>query len=101
MTSEGVHEYNAMNDQWLEIVTSPRGLGSAHEATRKTQVFFTASYDLDRFRALVFGGRFLRLFQVSPEVKEQMAEDDVGLMLFAFDWLKFSLFGENTIRIST
>jgi hypothetical protein len=30
---------------------------------------------------------------------EMLKSDDVALMRFAFDWLKFSLFGEKTIRL--
>ena len=99
MAHEGVNEYNAMNDQWLEIVTSQKSLGKKEDIPRKIQMFFMASYDLDRFRRLIFKTRFFDLFQVKAEKREALAVDDVLLMLFAFEWLKFSLFGEKTIQI--
>jgi Fe-S-cluster containining protein len=99
MANEGVHEYNAMNDQWLEIVTSQKSLGKKEDIPRKIQMFFMASYNPDRFRRLIFETRFFDLFQVKAEKIEALAVDDVQLMNFAFEWLKFSLFGEKTIQI--
>ncbi len=98
MANEGVDEYNAMNDQWLEIVTSQKSLGKKEDIPRKIQMFFMASYNLDRFRRLIFETRFFDLFQVKAEKVEALAVDDVLLMHFAFEWLKFSLFGEKTIQ---
>jgi hypothetical protein len=101
MASEGVDEYNTMNDQWLEIITSQKSLGNQEDIPRKIQMFYMASYNLDRFRKLIFETRFLDRFQVKAERIEAFATDDVPLMQFAFDWLKFSLFGEKTIEIKS
>ena len=100
LENEGLHEYNAMNDQWLEIITSSKGLGSGNDVTRKIQMFFMASYNLDTFRSFLFNSPFFDRFHVDSGVKEKIASDDKALMLFAFDWLKFSLFGENTLQIN-
>ena len=99
MTSEGVAEYNAMNDHWLEIVSSPRSLGKKEEIPRKIQMFSMASYNLDRFRTFIFKSRFFELFEVADDLKEKLVLDDEALMMFSFDWLKFSLFGEPTIPL--
>ncbi len=96
--NEGLDEYNAMNDQWLEILSSGRSLGSEGDIPRKIQMFYMASYDLDKFRKLLFESRFFHRFQVEADKREALASDDVELMAFAFDWLKFSLFGEKTIE---
>ena len=101
LDSEGVNEYNAMNDQWLEIITSSKILGPEKDIPRKIQMFFMASYNLDRFRDFIYKSRFFDLFEVDPELNDRLATDDVALMQFSFDWLKFSLFGEKTIRIRT
>ena len=99
MASEGLSDYNAMNDQWLEIISSPKSLGNKEEIPRKLQMFSMASYNLDKFRAFLFNSRFFSLFEVPEDLKEKLRSDDVSLMLFAFDWLKFSLFGEKTIKV--
>lgn len=101
MANEGVVEYNAMNDQWLEITSSPRSLGKKEEIPKKIQMFSMASYNLDKFRAFIFNSRFFDLFEVPQDLREKLRSDDVALMVFAFDWLKFSLFGEKTIQLKS
>ena len=88
-----------MNDQWLEIITSSKGLGHENDVPRKIQMFYMASYNLDKLREFIFKSRFFERFEVPPDLREKLTFDDAALMKFAFDWLKFSLFGENTIQI--
>lgn len=99
MKHEGIHEYNAMNDQWLEIITSQKSLGPEKDHHRKMQMFFMGSYNLDRFRDFVFKSRFFQLFDVDADTRQSLASDDVAVMQFAFKWLKFSLFGDKTIQL--
>ncbi len=94
---EGVSEYSTMNDQWLKLVTSSRRL-EGQNITRKMQMFFMASYNLDRFRAFLFKSRFFDLFDVDSESKKRLRDHDRDLMRFGFEWLKFSLFGDNTVQ---
>jgi uncharacterized protein len=96
---QGLDEYNVMNDLWLEIISSPKSLGPEKDIPRKMQMFFMASYNLDKFRKFVFESRFLQLFDVDSKVIERLAKDDRELMRFSFTWLKFSLFGLNTIKV--
>jgi len=98
-SNEGVDEYNAMNDRWLEIITSQKSLGPDKDVPRKVQMFYMASYNLDKFRTFIFDSRFFDLFQVDEELKKKLSSDDVALMKFAMDWLNFSLFGETTIQV--
>jgi Fe-S-cluster containining protein len=101
MANEGVDEYNLMNDQWLEIITSQKRLGRKEDIARKIQMFYMASYNLDVFRRLIFESRFFHIFRLEAEEREKLATDDVSLMQFAFDWLRFSLFGEKTIQMKS
>ncbi len=100
LSHEGVKEYKAMNDQWLGIMTSQKSLGPKAHITRKHQMFFMASYNLDKFREFLFGSRFFDHFEVSEDLRKGLGEDDVALMKFGFDWLRFSLFGEKTLKMS-
>jgi Fe-S-cluster containining protein len=95
---EGVRQYNIMNDQWLEIIGSTKPL-VAGDRTQKLQMFFMASFNLDKFRQFIQGSRFFDRFYVEPDLKSQLARDEVALMKFAFQWLKFSLFGEQTLTL--
>ena len=98
---EGVREYSSMNDQWLGIITSPKSLGPKTHIPQKHQMFFMASYNLDKFRGFLFKSGFFDRFQVDSDLKERLKSDDTTLMSFAFDWLKFSLFGEKTIQLKS
>lgn len=99
MAGEGLDEYNAMNDKWLEILTSPLSLGPKKDTERKLQMFYMASYNLDRFRDFIFKSGFFQLFDVDSDLKDALSSNDVELLLFALDWLKFSLFGQKTIKL--
>ena len=99
VSNEGLDEYNALNDLWLEIVTCQKGLGPEDQITRKMQMFFMASYNLDKFREFLFKSPFFERFEVDTAQKEALAVDDLALLKFAFQWLKFSLFGEKTLKI--
>jgi hypothetical protein len=64
----------------------------------KLEMFYTACYDLDRFREFVFGSTLLKRFEVDEDFVEEMHDDDEALLRFAFLWLRFSLFGEATMK---
>lgn len=99
LNHEGVQEYTAMNEQWMRIITSSKSLGPKDRISQKHQMFFMVSYNLDKFREFVFKSRFFDRFQVALDLKERLNHDDITLMTFGFDWLKFSLFGEKTIQV--
>ena len=96
---QGLDQYNAMNDLWLDIISSHRSLGPEKEITPKLQMFFMGSYNLDKFRKFVFGSRFLQRFDVASETIEKLTRDDEDLLSFAIKWLKFSLFGMPTMTL--
>jgi len=98
LSHEGVSEYNAINDKWLEIIGSNKSLGPKEAIQKKIQMFFMASYNLDKFKEFIYQSPFFNIFDVDSDLRERMESDDEALLGFAFDWLKFSLFGEKTIR---
>lgn len=101
VSHEGVKTYAAMNEPWLGIVTSSKTLGHKAHVPQKQQMFFMASYNLDKFRLFLFKSGFFHRFHVDSDLKASLKTDDVALMRFACDWLRFSLFGENTMQLRT
>ena len=61
-------------------------------------MFYMASYNLDKFRPFLFRSKFFQRFHVPEELQARLEKDDVALMLFGFEWLKFSLFGLPTMQ---
>ena len=58
-----------------------------------------ALYNLDKFRRFLFDSTFFDRFEIAESTKKALKEDDVALLNFGFDWLKFSLFGMETLKI--
>lgn len=99
ISNEGLDEFNAVNDLWMEIITSQKDLGDEKDIPRKMQMFSMASYNINRFREFIFGSKFLSIFDVKPDLIERLASDDKELLLFSFRWLNFSLFGQKSIKL--
>ncbi|VBB42178.1 conserved hypothetical protein [uncultured Desulfatiglans sp.] len=99
LSHEGLNDYSRMNDAWSRIVTAAKPFVMKAATERNIQMFFMASYDLDRFRSFLFGSSFLRHFDVDTELQEKLRTRDEELLQFAFRWLRFSLFGEQTMNI--
>jgi Fe-S-cluster containining protein len=96
---QGVDEYNEMNDYWSGVITDAAALTQKELSSKKLQMFYLASYNLDSFRKFVFETRFLDMFDVDDEVVDEIKRDEVALMRFAIDWLRFSLFGEKMLKM--
>jgi Fe-S-cluster containining protein len=99
LEDQGLDEYNALNDYWTEIITSSNPRRHQGIDEKKAQMFYMASYNIDMFRKFVLSPQFLGRFNLQDTVKSKLEDDDVELMKFAMQWLKFSLFGEGTIDI--
>lgn len=91
---QGLQAYHEMNRGWMEIVTRPN---PKDLTAKKLEMFYLASYNLDRFREFVFQTKFLSVFEIPPVEADRLANDDVLLMNLAMKWLKFVLFGEDTL----
>ena len=101
LRDQEVDTYNAMNDCWAEVTTSRHPDRYKGLDEKKLQMFFMASYNLDSFRKFVFSSKFLDLFEIDRETQEAIRSDEAALMKFACRWMKFSLFGEATIRVKS
>ena len=66
---------------------------------KKMEMFFLASYNLDKFRDFVFDSTFLDKFEVDNETRKKIEKDDVELLKFGYYWLRFALFGETTMKV--
>ena len=83
----------------MEVITSKKDLGNGDILVKKIQMFYMASYNLDKFKDFLFNSAFFNRFEVSQSVKNKIYQNDEELIKFSFKWLKFSLFGESTIQL--
>lgn len=97
LEDQGLNAYNYSNDSWMQIITHPLLRNSGLHAVH-AQMFYLASYDLDKFRDFVFGGRFLSLFDIPDDRLEKISSTDADLLNLACDWMKFSFLGEPSLK---
>ncbi|MFH1563290.1 MAG: YkgJ family cysteine cluster protein [Nitrospirota bacterium] len=95
--NQGVKVYNEMNELFKEITLNPK----LHKPLDidKLEMAFMTCYNLDKFKRFIFESKFLKVFDIKEELIERIKIDEVELMKFGFCWLKFVLFGENTMKI--
>jgi Fe-S-cluster containining protein len=94
-----VEQRESLEAGFREIVSHPWFIGGRQLDAKRMEMFFTASYDLDKFRAFVFESTFLERFELEADLVEELREDDAALMRFGFRWLRFALFGEPNIKV--
>lgn len=96
---QGLEPYHEMNNLWMEIITDTT-LGTTRTLSEKQrQMFYMASYNIEKFRAFVLGSRFPQLFDIGEEELNQIRGDDSALLKLAFRWLGFSLLGKPTLTL--
>ena len=96
---QGIEEYEMMGASFQELVLHDFWNREPALTPQQAEMFYMACYDLDRFRRFVFESRFLELFEIDEARIEALRSDDEELLEFALLWLRFSLFGEKTMKI--
>jgi Fe-S-cluster containining protein len=96
---QGIDEYNEWGEQFKELTLHKFFEEGGTLAPEKMHMLFTACYDQDKFREFVFGSTLLKRFEMDEDFVEEMRYDDEALLRFALQWLRFGLFGEQTMKV--
>jgi Fe-S-cluster containining protein len=96
---QGIEEYEMMGASFQELALHDFWNRAPALTPQQVEMFYMACFDLDRFRRFIFESRFLELFEVDEARVEALRSSDEELMEFAFQWLRFSLFQEKTMKI--
>lgn len=87
--------YNKMTLKWAEMkrlfISDP--WGNEGPEGKKAKMVFMATYNMDRFREFILNSSFLDRYKVKFEVVKKLKRDDLQLLKFGFDWVKFILWG--------
>jgi uncharacterized protein len=98
---QGVDIHDEINAEWTELLVRKRSIPKNVRLTEKTKnMFFTASYDIDRFKRFVFESTFLTLYDIDPKTVEEIKKDELSLLRFSFKWLKWLLFKEGEFKLN-
>lgn len=95
LQDQGIKEYRQMGEAFGDLTTHKFFRDGGHLAPDRVEMFFMACYDIDRFRKVVFSSSLLDKFEVDEATQAHIKEDDLEMMAFAYQWLRFSLFGES------
>ncbi len=92
-------DYDGHNKEWLQIMLKKRSagpnVGQLPEAS--LQLFFMASFDMDRFRRFVMSEQFRASYAIDNATHEVLEKEDLALMQFGVRFMKQAFFGERTI----
>lgn len=97
---QGVEIYDDMNDDWYRIILKKKSTGPTigKPSEMSLQLFFMASYDVDRFRRFVMSDGFVKMYDLSDEEYAELETDDIALMNFGYKLMKQVFFGEMAIK---
>ena len=99
LEKQEIESYEEMNEYLTSLTIQLQSQKLDIENPQIQQMTVMALYNLDRFREFVFKSTFLERLEVEPEIIEKIRNSDVELLKFAFEWLKFGLFGKKVIWV--
>jgi hypothetical protein len=87
--------YNKMTARWSELkrLFQQDPWGSQGPEGPRAKMAFMATYNIDQFRDFLFKSTFLKRYKVTSKILKQIRSDDVELMKFGFEWVKFYIWG--------
>jgi Fe-S-cluster containining protein len=99
LANQGVGPFEEFGELLKEITLHKRMISGQVIEPKLIELYFMATYELDRFRRFVFESRFLDCYEVARDYAEKIRTDDEELLRFGLTWLRFVLFGDPTIKI--
>lgn len=99
LKQQGIEPYEEMNEYLSSLTIQLQSQKMDIDNPQIQQMTVMALYNIDRFREFVFKSTFLDRLEVEPEILEAIKENDTELLKFAFDWIKFGLFGKKVLWV--
>ena len=99
LEDQGLEDYDEWGEAFKELSLHQYFEEGGVLSPEKMHMLFTACYDLDKFREFVFESTLLQRFEIDEDFVAEMRYDDESLLRFAFLWVRFSLFGEPTVKV--
>jgi len=96
---QGIDIYDKMNESYKEITFHDYFLKGNKLEGGRSKILYMACYDLDEFKKFLFKTRFFDIYDVESGIIERIKEDEEELLSFGYRWVRFNLFGEDTLRL--
>ena len=99
LVDQGVPLYDEMNTLFSQIIFPLHAHELDIDNPKIYQMTFMALYNLDKFKGFVFNSTFLDRFDVDQVRQEKIKRNDIELLKFSFEWVRFGIFGEKTFQV--
>ena len=99
LVDQDIASYDEMNEHFSSLTIQLQAQELDIDNPKIQKMTFMALYNLDKFKDFVFNSTFLDRLEVEPERIEKIRNNDKELLLFAFDWIKFGLFGKKVFWV--
>ncbi len=98
--SQGLADYDEMNFAFQQTVLKKKSSGPTVGApsSRSMQLYFLATYDMDRFREFIKSSGFNDVFDLPADEYKKIITDELELLTFSQRFLRQVLFGESSIQ---
>jgi len=91
---QGLRDYDDIDHNLKDVMHADELWEEKIADPRMQDMILMALYDVDRFREFVFNSSFLQKFQIDDDIVKKIRDDDVTMLYFAAQWLRFALFGK-------
>lgn len=98
---QGVKDYDDFNFDWYKLVLKKKSTGPTigRPSPLSFDLFFMASYDVDRFRQFITSKNFRNIYLLDDAYYNTLQADDFELAKFGFRLCDQVLFGNETIPL--
>ena len=96
---QGIDIYDKMNESYKEITLHTYFQKGHKLDPGRSKMLYTACYNIDEFKKFLFETRFFDIYDVEKEIIERVREDEEELLSFGYRWVRFNIFGEDTMRL--
>ena len=97
---QGVDKHDQVNAEWTDLVVRKRSFPPNMQLTEQTrQMFFLASYNIDKFRDFVFTSSFLNRYDIDAATLEKIRQDEIALLQFGLKWIRWLLFKQGDFKM--
>jgi hypothetical protein len=95
--SQGLQAYDDIDHNLKDVMHAEEVWEDKIQDPRMRDMMFMALYDPDKFREFIFNSSFLKKFDIDKDILDKISQEDVALLYFAGQWLRFSLFGKRGV----
>jgi len=94
LEGQKVIDHNRENDKLMGLISLKNQIMPGELDSTRADTFYTALYDLDTFRGQIKNQNRLAGLDLPDGVYDRIMADDLVLLNFSVDWLKYELFGK-------